>query len=225
MLHVTVTRSSLLAGYLAPKIPKILQLKDGNFLKFPWGQARVSQRSQDTMALKAVAWITLLRAVVSDIAQSTQECTAESCPASSSRNAGSTFLQFTSRVRHTENTSQDDVTCGGCRALVKTRNFDRCKDYCESFGHSCVAAAEEEDENCVVKESYDCDEEFDDTSDMLCTCSKTPSAPCYSSLNGVVTDEGQSVGMARSLSRTSSMDECEKACNDKDGCSGLPWEL
>lgn len=25
---------------------------------------------------------------------------------------------------------QDGVTCGGCRALVKTSSFKRCKDYC-----------------------------------------------------------------------------------------------
>ena len=25
---------------------------------------------------------------------------------------------------------QDGVTCGGCKALVKTDNFKRCKDYC-----------------------------------------------------------------------------------------------
>ncbi|CAL1143941.1 unnamed protein product [Cladocopium goreaui] len=173
------------------------------------------------MALRAVAWITLLPRLLAE------ECSAESC---APRNTGSTFLQFTSRVRHSENSEKqvscapfsewpdvDGVTCGGCRALVKTSSFKRCKDYCESFGHSCVAAAEEEDENCAVKEDYDCDEEIDDTSDMLCTCSKTPAAPCYSSLDGVVTDEGQSVGMAR----TSSMDECEKACNDKESCESF----
>lgn len=177
------------------------------------------------MALLAVAWITLLV----DLAQAAEgECfdAPSSCAPLAPRNAGSNFLQFNSRVRHTENSSEyscapfsewpdvDGVTCGGCKALVKTDNFKRCKDYCESFGHSCEAAAEEKAEDCKEKKRYRCDEEIEETSDMLCTCSK---APCYASLNGVVTDEGQSVGMAR----TSSMEECEKACNDKERCESF----
>eukprot|EP00438_Fugacium_kawagutii_P004565 Skav202823 [mRNA] locus=scaffold3852:121758:131501:- [translate_table: standard] len=77
------------------------------------------------------------------------------------RNSGSTFLQFASRVRQnsTENTCDpfsqwpdlDEVTCGGCQALVKTDNFQRCDRYCESFGHTCIAAAEEEAEDCIPK--------------------------------------------------------------------------
>jgi len=65
----------------------------------------------------------------------------------------------------------DGVSCGACTALVLTADYGgKCANYCRSFGHVCVAAAEEEDENCVVKYHAQCDEEIIGTSDMLCTC-------------------------------------------------------
>mmetsp|Transcript_1148 Transcript_1148/g.2229 ORF Transcript_1148/g.2229 Transcript_1148/m.2229 type:complete len:431 (+) Transcript_1148:68-1360(+) len=65
----------------------------------------------------------------------------------------------------------NDVTCDNCRALVLTSPYGgRCDLYCQSFGHTCVAAAEEKNENCVVKQTHRCDEEIPNTSDMLCTC-------------------------------------------------------
>lgn len=42
--------------------------------------------------------------------------------------------------------------------------------YCESFGHTCVSAAEEVADNCDVKYAARCDEAITGTSDMLCTC-------------------------------------------------------
>eukprot|EP00440_Ansanella_granifera_P037063 gb/GFBE01040220.1/.p1 GENE.gb/GFBE01040220.1/~~gb/GFBE01040220.1/.p1 ORF type:complete len:1500 (+),score=225.46 gb/GFBE01040220.1/:1-4500(+) len=73
-----------------------------------------------------------------------------------------------------------NVTCQGCRALVLTGPFGgRCDLYCESFGHVCVAAAEEVDENCEVKFTVGCDEDIrgaGDTSDMLCSC-RLPEVP------------------------------------------------
>eukprot|EP00931_Biecheleriopsis_adriatica_P072070 TRINITY_DN4608_c0_g1_i1.p1 TRINITY_DN4608_c0_g1~~TRINITY_DN4608_c0_g1_i1.p1 ORF type:complete len:1027 (-),score=162.98 TRINITY_DN4608_c0_g1_i1:267-3347(-) len=63
------------------------------------------------------------------------------------------------------------VTCGSCMALVRTEPYNgRCDQYCESFGHVCVAAAEEENEDCRVRYVKACNEEIQDTSDMLCTC-------------------------------------------------------
>lgn len=63
------------------------------------------------------------------------------------------------------------VTCDGCTALVLTTPYGgRCDRYCESFGHRCVSAAEEESESCTVKYSQACDREILSTSDMLCTC-------------------------------------------------------
>jgi len=68
------------------------------------------------------------------------------------------------------------VTCGGCKALVLTRPYGgRCDYYCQSFGHVCVAAAEELDESCVTLERGSCDQPIRGTSDMLCTC-RLPSA-------------------------------------------------
>jgi len=65
----------------------------------------------------------------------------------------------------------DKVTCSGCRALVLTAPYGgRCDSYCGSFGHVCLAAAEEVNENCAVKYTARCDEQIAGTSDMLCTC-------------------------------------------------------
>ena len=71
-----------------------------------------------------------------------------------------------------------------------------------------MAAAEEVNEDCEVKDDYRCDEEITGTSDMLCTCEKA----CYKSLNGVAVDEGGNVAMVR----TGSARQCEKACSDED---------
>eukprot|EP00933_Yihiella_yeosuensis_P060784 TRINITY_DN63578_c0_g1_i1.p1 TRINITY_DN63578_c0_g1~~TRINITY_DN63578_c0_g1_i1.p1 ORF type:complete len:624 (+),score=80.61 TRINITY_DN63578_c0_g1_i1:91-1962(+) len=74
----------------------------------------------------------------------------------------------------------DGVTCGSdkCTALVLTAPYSgRCDKYCESFDHVCVAAAEETNEDCVVKEAKRCDEEIQGTSDMLCSCSAKESQP------------------------------------------------
>lgn len=69
------------------------------------------------------------------------------------------------------------VTCNGCTALVLTRAYGgRCDRYCQSFGHRCVSAAEEESESCAVKYSQACDREIPGTSDMLCTCEMPDSA-------------------------------------------------
>jgi len=63
------------------------------------------------------------------------------------------------------------VTCEQCTALVRTAGYrGRCDTYCASFGHICVAAAEEKDNDCQVREKKQCDEEIRGTSDMLCSC-------------------------------------------------------
>ncbi|CAE7197039.1 GUSB [Symbiodinium natans] len=63
-------------------------------------------------------------------------------------------------------------------ALVETAPFGgRCDRYCESFGHVCVAAAEEQNENCEIKYTKPCDQPIEDTSDMLCKCVKENAPP------------------------------------------------
>ena len=71
-----------------------------------------------------------------------------------------------------------------------------------------MAAAEEVNEDCEVKEDFRCDEEILGTSDMLCSCEKA----CYKSLNGVAVDEGGTL----STVRTGSERQCEKACSGED---------
>ncbi|CAJ1367611.1 unnamed protein product [Effrenium voratum] len=73
--------------------------------------------------------------------------------------------------------SLDAVTCSDCMALVQAEPFGgRCDRYCESFGHVCVLAAEEQEENCEIKYEKACNEAITGTSDILCRCVK-PDAP------------------------------------------------
>ena len=70
------------------------------------------------------------------------------------------------------------VTCDNCMALVETAPYgNRCDRYCESFGHVCIEAAEEMDENCQVKYKKPCDQPIESTSDMLCKCVKENAPP------------------------------------------------
>jgi len=72
-------------------------------------------------------------------------------------------------------TSIDSQVCGNCFALVPSAPFEGyCSRYCESFGHTCVYAAEEGSDTCAVLGRYECNERIRDTSDMLCQCSGTP---------------------------------------------------
>jgi len=73
------------------------------------------------------------------------------------------------------------VTCGDtCTALVQVddSNDGKCDKYCASFGHVCVASAEEVDENCQVKYTGSCGSPIRGTSDMLCTCHRPDPAEC-----------------------------------------------
>merc|ERR1712048_58286 len=65
------------------------------------------------------------------------------------------------------------VTCNNCAALVSTQPYQgRCDKYCESFGHVCIAAAEEHNNDCDVLYRAKCGQKISDTSDMLCVCSQ-----------------------------------------------------
>ncbi|CAE7666521.1 Cd163 [Symbiodinium sp. CCMP2592] len=76
------------------------------------------------------------------------------------------------------------VTCNDCMALVLTGPFGgRCDRYCESFGHVCVAAAEEKSNDCEIKYTTPCDQPITGTSDMLCKCVEKDAPPsCRKSL-------------------------------------------
>jgi len=65
-----------------------------------------------------------------------------------------------------------EVTCNSCTALVLTAPYGgRCDTYCQSFGHACKGAAEDANDNCLIKFQTQCDQPITDTHDMLCTCS------------------------------------------------------
>ncbi|CAJ1354120.1 unnamed protein product [Effrenium voratum] len=143
-------------------------------------------------------------------------------------NSGNTLLQFGARTAHLavavrescaafgEWPQLDGVSCGGCQALVETATYNRCDEYCESFGHRCVAAAEELDETCQVKETFGCDEAILGTSDMLCTCERQA---CYAGLGGVAEEEGEELGALAEASAG----KCKKACDDEEECESFTY--
>ena len=65
---------------------------------------------------------------------------------------------------------------GGCRNLVKIKQYDppTCNEYCKEQDTFCVGAWEDKKNNCEIKETADCntdfDEEFNGTSDAICEC-------------------------------------------------------
>ncbi|CAE7505132.1 unnamed protein product, partial [Symbiodinium pilosum] len=153
-------------------------------------------------------------------------------------NSGPALLQYGSRVRQpdvlsTVSTAQtsscapfeewphvdNGVTCGGCRALVQTAPYGGvCDTYCASFGHKCVAAAEEKADSCEEQEQKRCDEEISGTSDMLCTCERE-SEVCWDGVGGLVKEEGNEVGQLE----TTSLKECESSCNGNDACKSVTF--
>jgi len=131
------------------------------------------------------------------------------------------------------------VTCAGCTALVLTEPYEgRCDNFCSSFGHICLGAAEEEEENCRVKYSVACDEQITGTSDMLCTCAQPSSTaePTSTSLDASFEAVDGGVGRAcRGASpndnkasyywktQTSSLDECKQLCLGDLNCVGVEY--
>eukprot|EP00933_Yihiella_yeosuensis_P038067 TRINITY_DN3202_c0_g1_i1.p1 TRINITY_DN3202_c0_g1~~TRINITY_DN3202_c0_g1_i1.p1 ORF type:complete len:792 (+),score=130.33 TRINITY_DN3202_c0_g1_i1:68-2443(+) len=136
------------------------------------------------------------------------------------------------------------ITCTNCQALVLTGpHGGRCDAYCESFGHVCVAAAEEVNENCEVKEDKRCDEAITGTSDMLCTCSlpspssttttttttSTPAEPTFLPVDGGFGracrgDDGldNSASYYR-LSNQKTLLECKAQCLISADCKGIEY--
>jgi len=108
------------------------------------------------------------------------------------------------------------VTCSSCSALVATDRFGgRCDRYCESFGHKCLAAAEEQADNCQIKFSASCSQEITGTSDMLCTCEKDDTAG--QSSGSCQDDNGQCSRWARDGECTRNpkymLANCKLSCN------------
>jgi len=140
----------------------------------------------------------------------------------------------------------DTVTCDNCTALVSTAPYGgRCDRYCESFGHLCIAAAEEEDEDCQVKFQQGCNEEILDTSDMLCTCEMGASTT-VTTTNPVTTStaagnfrlvEGGEGRACRgsgpsdnspsyyALTSASSGAECQSICSSTPECRGIEFNV
>ncbi|CAE7241033.1 unnamed protein product [Symbiodinium pilosum] len=121
------------------------------------------------------------------------------------------------------------VTCGNCTALVLTApHGGRCRTFCSSFGHICVAAAEEENENCEVKTRKSCDDDISGTSDMLCTCA-LPTSPAWRPLGG---ESGHACRGADSKDNSAkyykivsadTLQDCQSLCLFTAGCKGVEY--
>ena len=132
--------------------------------------------------------------VISGTSDMLCKCVLPSCSdpsTTTATTAPSTTMSFTTTPSTTTSASEKDccnafsgwpdvdngVTCPDCMALVLTAPYGgRCDRYCESFGHVCVAAAEERSESCDVQDNKACNEVISSTSDMLCKC-VLPNAP------------------------------------------------
>ncbi|CAE7559265.1 unnamed protein product [Symbiodinium sp. CCMP2592] len=123
----------------------------------------------------------------------------------------------------------DEVTCGNCTALVLTDpHGGRCQTFCSSFGHVCVAAAEEVDEGCEVQEQKSCDEQISGTSDMLCTC-VLPTEPAWRPLGGPsnrvcrgATSKDNSAKYYQVVS-ADTLEDCQTLCSFTAGCKGVEY--
>jgi len=95
------------------------------------------------------------------------------------------------------------ITCGSCSALVLADAYGgRCDTYCQSFRHTCMAAAEEQDENCQIKYSKACNQAITGTSDMLCTCQK-----------GGATNSGSQQGTGSTPQTSGNCNDDNEQCN------------
>jgi len=71
----------------------------------------------------------------------------------------------------------------GCRVLANGMRGRTCREYCGEQQLSCVGAWEEQDDNCVIKETLTCEQTYGNTHDLLCECSP-PVAPAANSSQG-----------------------------------------
>mmetsp|Transcript_13335 Transcript_13335/g.21913 ORF Transcript_13335/g.21913 Transcript_13335/m.21913 type:complete len:532 (-) Transcript_13335:101-1696(-) len=120
-----------------------------------------------------------------------------------------------------------EKNCGSsreCTALVKkAAEYDRiCDKYCESFGHVCTRAAEEDDETCDEHEElaeFGCGEEVTgmnavSTSGMLCTCES------YEEVIEKGKCSGSGAGWINQAdAEVSSLVACAKLCRDQGNCN------
>ena len=77
-----------------------------------------------------------------------------------------------------ENTWTDvksNLVCGTCKVLVgnmnANSNYRTCSAYCTAIGRICTGAWEENNNDCTVKSTEDCQHNFGSyTSDAICEC-------------------------------------------------------
>ena len=69
------------------------------------------------------------------------------------------------------------MNCNGCKALIDNMStkYGTCEVYCTSVGHTCVAAYEDDQNNCVEEAAYACTDVIigsllSPTDDVICEC-------------------------------------------------------
>mmetsp|Transcript_20861 Transcript_20861/g.71925 ORF Transcript_20861/g.71925 Transcript_20861/m.71925 type:complete len:502 (+) Transcript_20861:79-1584(+) len=109
------------------------------------------------------------------------ECSPEVVGVFESAAAGGAHSMSTSSGCKKSCTDMPDVeqkcSPSGCKVLVTNMKDSSCSSYCARTGRACVAAFEEVDETCGVKEVRICDQTYDDTSDLICECAPSEADP------------------------------------------------
>jgi len=100
-----------------------------------------------------------------------------------------------------------DLVCGECKVLVDDfEEYETCDDYCQTIGRTCIGAWDEDDNDCVEKEKFDCDKVIY-SNDAICQCSGDAStSPSTGPSNDrKLVDRGSLQGLASTVSITVSL--------------------
>jgi len=125
------------------------------------------------------------------------------------------------------------LVCGECKVLVNRFNshYGTCTGYCSAVGRECVAAWEEENDNCVVKYAMTCDQTIA-SSDAICECGaelgeegegdgESGAADiCFGELGGVAVDEGAGIGVPEIAGSEA---DCKAACAGNGRCQSFTY--
>eukprot|EP00457_Paulinella_chromatophora_P007682 gb/GEZN01007706.1/.p1 GENE.gb/GEZN01007706.1/~~gb/GEZN01007706.1/.p1 ORF type:complete len:316 (-),score=56.00 gb/GEZN01007706.1/:433-1380(-) len=123
---------------------------------------------------------------------------------------------------------QNLETCGKCKVLTNmAKDYGSCNWFCgaQEGGLVCTGAWEDDADNCVVKQEYDCHDDFYDlldTKDMICECSTEEYEQdlCHVELwdkDFSVDHRGRYCGSCKALTlKAATYDTCDKFCKDQE---------
>jgi len=117
------------------------------------------------------------------------------------------------------------LVCGECKVLVDRFNsaYGSCSGYCAKVGRRCVAAWEEQNDDCIVKHEMTCDQTIE-SSDAICQCGgmiETLAGNCWGELAGTAMDEGSGIGVPEM--KVGSDAQCKTACDGNALCQSFTY--